>query len=146
MRHTRWNHGATFKAQVALAAVKGDKTLAELAEQFSVHPTVPLPISWTRLLSYSPRPVGRSGRRSPLLAQLCALDLGAPFTSGFRVATIDILTPPPAWPASLGAPGSVCGTHAAQPTTARYRDATSREGRAEALRRFGTCGPTGAAL
>jgi hypothetical protein len=32
-------HGATFKAQVALAAVKGDKTLAELAEQFSLHPT-----------------------------------------------------------------------------------------------------------
>ena len=27
MRHTRWNHGATFKAQVALAAVKGEKTL-----------------------------------------------------------------------------------------------------------------------
>jgi transposase-like protein len=35
----RRNHGATFKAQVALAAVKGDKTLAELAEQFSVPPT-----------------------------------------------------------------------------------------------------------
>ena len=36
---TRRNHGATFKAQVALAAVKGDKTLAELSEQFHVHPT-----------------------------------------------------------------------------------------------------------
>jgi transposase-like protein len=39
MKRTRRNHGATFKGQVALAAVKGDKTLAELAEQFSVHPT-----------------------------------------------------------------------------------------------------------
>ena len=39
MKRTRRNHGAAFKAQVALAAVKGDKTLAELAEQFSVHPT-----------------------------------------------------------------------------------------------------------
>ena len=39
MKRTRRNHGATFKAQVALAAVKGDKTLAELAEQFQVHPT-----------------------------------------------------------------------------------------------------------
>lgn len=38
MKRTRRNHGATFTAQVALAAVKGDKTLAELAEQFSVHP------------------------------------------------------------------------------------------------------------
>lgn len=39
MKRPRRNHGAAFKAQVALAAVKGDKTLAELAEQFSVHPT-----------------------------------------------------------------------------------------------------------
>jgi len=35
MKHTRRKHGATFKAQVALAAVKGDKTLAELAEPSS---------------------------------------------------------------------------------------------------------------
>ena len=39
MKRTRRNHGPTFKAQVAVAAIKGDKTLAELAEQFSVHPT-----------------------------------------------------------------------------------------------------------
>jgi transposase-like protein len=39
MKRTRRNHGATFKAQVALAAVKGDNTLAELAEHFRVPPT-----------------------------------------------------------------------------------------------------------
>jgi transposase len=39
MKRTRRNHGATFKAQVAVVAIKGDKTLTELAEQFSVHPT-----------------------------------------------------------------------------------------------------------
>ena len=39
MKRTRRNHGATFKAQVALAAAKGDKTLAELSEQFHIHPT-----------------------------------------------------------------------------------------------------------
>jgi len=31
------NHTAAFKAKVALAAVKGEKTLAELAEQFDIH-------------------------------------------------------------------------------------------------------------
>lgn len=39
MKRTRRNHGATVKAHVALAAVKGDKTLAELAEQFQIHST-----------------------------------------------------------------------------------------------------------
>ena len=35
-RRPRRNHTAAFKAKVALAALKGDKTLAELAEQFDV--------------------------------------------------------------------------------------------------------------
>ena len=38
MRRTRRNHAVGFKAKVALSALKGDKTLAELAEQFDVHP------------------------------------------------------------------------------------------------------------
>jgi transposase len=37
-RRSRRNHTAAFKAKVALAAVKGDRTLAQLAEQFDVHP------------------------------------------------------------------------------------------------------------
>ncbi|WP_354141725.1 IS3 family transposase [Bradyrhizobium sp. LB11.1] len=37
-RRARRNHTAAFKAKVALAAVKGDRTLAQLAEQFDVHP------------------------------------------------------------------------------------------------------------
>jgi transposase len=37
MRRPRRNHTAAFKAKVALAAIKGDKTLAELAEKFDVH-------------------------------------------------------------------------------------------------------------
>ena len=36
-KRTRRNHTPAFKAKVALAAVKGDKTLAELAQQFDVH-------------------------------------------------------------------------------------------------------------
>lgn len=37
-RRPRRNHTPTFKAKVALAAIKGDRTLVELAEQFDVHP------------------------------------------------------------------------------------------------------------
>ena len=37
MKRMRRNHSAVFKAKVALAALKGDKTLAEWAEQFEVH-------------------------------------------------------------------------------------------------------------
>jgi len=37
MRRPRRNHTAAFKAKVAVAALKGDKTLAELAEKFDLH-------------------------------------------------------------------------------------------------------------
>ena len=37
MKRPRRNHMAAFKAKVALAALKDDKTLAELAEKFDVH-------------------------------------------------------------------------------------------------------------
>ena len=37
-KRPRRNHSAAFKAKVALAAVKGDKTLADLAQFFDVHP------------------------------------------------------------------------------------------------------------
>lgn len=37
-RRKRRNHSPEFKAKVAIAALKGDKTLAELAQQFDVHP------------------------------------------------------------------------------------------------------------
>ena len=36
-RRPRRNHSPAFKAKVALAAVRGEKTLAELAQQFDVH-------------------------------------------------------------------------------------------------------------
>ena len=37
-KRTRRNHTAALKAKVALAAVKGEKTLAELASFLDVHP------------------------------------------------------------------------------------------------------------
>ena len=37
-RRARRTHTPGFKAKVALAAIKGEKTLAELAHQYDVHP------------------------------------------------------------------------------------------------------------
>ena len=37
-RRPRRNHRPAFKAKVALAAIRGEQTLAELAQQFDVHP------------------------------------------------------------------------------------------------------------
>jgi transposase len=37
-RRARRTHSPSFKAKVAFAAIKGERTLAELAKQFDVHP------------------------------------------------------------------------------------------------------------
>ena len=38
-KRTRCNHSPDFKAKVALAAIRGDRTVAQLAEQHGVHPS-----------------------------------------------------------------------------------------------------------
>jgi transposase len=48
MGRKRKSHSAAFKAQVALAAVKGDKTISELASLHGVHPT--MINTWKKLL------------------------------------------------------------------------------------------------
>jgi len=37
-RRARWTHSPAFKVKVAIAAIKGERTLPELAQQFDVHP------------------------------------------------------------------------------------------------------------
>jgi transposase-like protein len=49
VKRTRRKHSGNFKAKVALAAIAGDKTLAELAQQFEVNPKQI--IDWKRQLS-----------------------------------------------------------------------------------------------
>lgn len=48
MKGKRRQHGAEFKARVALAALKGDRTINEVASQYEVHPG--MVISWKKQL------------------------------------------------------------------------------------------------
>ena len=38
MKRPRRNHSASFKAKVALAAIRGERTLVDLAAEFKIHP------------------------------------------------------------------------------------------------------------
>src|SRR3954452_15796348 len=53
MKRSRRNHSAAFKAKVALQAIRGDKTLSELAQQHQVHPTQ-IPVWKQQLLGNAP--------------------------------------------------------------------------------------------
>lgn len=56
-RGSRRKHAAPCKAEVALAALRGDRTLAELAQQYDVHPSQI--VQWT---SQWPEWAGRGHR------------------------------------------------------------------------------------
>ena len=62
-RRPRRNHTPAFKAKVALAAVKGDRTIAQLAEQFDVHPNQIT--AWKAQLEGGASGVFGSGSMSP---------------------------------------------------------------------------------
>jgi transposase-like protein len=67
-RRPRRNHTPAFKAQVALAAIKGDRTLAQLAEQFDVHPNQIT--SWKAQLENLSRPHTPCGRTQGSVSEL----------------------------------------------------------------------------
>jgi transposase len=48
MAKKRRNHGAAFKAKVALEAIKGEQTLVELSQRFQVHQN--LIVQWKKQL------------------------------------------------------------------------------------------------
>lgn len=60
MATKRKSHTPAFKAQVALAAVRGDRTVNELAAQFGVHPT--LIHAWKKQLTAGAEQVFAGGK------------------------------------------------------------------------------------
>ena len=63
-KRTRRNHSPAFKAKVALAAVKGEKTLENLAQQFDVHPNQ-ITTSRSQLLAGAAGVFGFDGQTEP---------------------------------------------------------------------------------
>jgi transposase len=62
MARKRKLHTSAFKAQVALAAIKGDRTVNEVAGQFEVHPT--LIHSWKKQLVAGAEAIFAGGTQS----------------------------------------------------------------------------------
>jgi len=85
-RRTRRTHNPAFKAQVALAAVREDRTLAELCEQFELHPNQIT--EWKRQLLERAAEVFDTGSRpdpvnlAPLHAKIGQLALQNDFLEG----------------------------------------------------------------
>ena len=74
MKNKRRNHNAPFKVKVALAAIKGDKTITELTNELRVHPTQIA--QWTKQLTdslpdiFSPRRKKERQNQAELTTQL----------------------------------------------------------------------------
>src|SRR5665213_548711 len=74
-RRPRRNHSPAFKAKVALAAVKGDRTIAQLAEHFDVHPNQIT--AWKSQLEGNASEIFGSGSGTPATAAIDVKSLHA---------------------------------------------------------------------
>ena len=74
-RRPRRNHSPAFKEKVALAAVKGDRTIAQLAEHFDVHPNQITP--WKSQLEGSASEVFGSAGGTPAIPAIDVKSLHA---------------------------------------------------------------------
>ena len=62
MSKKRNRYSAEFKAKVAVAALRNDETMAELAARFGIHPT--MINSWKRFLAESAAEIFQKGHKS----------------------------------------------------------------------------------
>src|SRR4029078_4512715 len=74
-RRPRRNHSPAFKAKVALAAIKGDRTIAQLAEHFDVHPNQIA--AWKSQLEGSASEIFGSGGGTPAIPAIDVKSLHA---------------------------------------------------------------------
>jgi len=74
MKENRRKHSPSFKAKVALEALKGEQTIAEIASRYEVHP--PLVTKWKKALQdeaasiFGEDHVRKKKRDESLVAQL----------------------------------------------------------------------------